>query len=75
MLAAVLCYFALLVGHRRHTQRSVLPMLAAPLLCLAIIISVAATHWPLRASCAPSRGALDALDALAQRVRSGGDGS
>ena len=63
--AAVIIVGSLLVGYRRHTQRRVLPVLAAPVLSLTIIISVAATHWPLRVSYALSRSA---FDALAQRV-------
>ena len=39
-----------------------------PLICLAIVISVAATHWPLRVAYALSRGA---LDAVSLRVRAG----
>jgi len=66
--AAVIIVGSLLVAYRRHTQRRVLPVLAAPVLSLTIIISVAATHWPLRVSYALSRSA---FDALALRVRSG----
>jgi hypothetical protein len=66
--AAAIIVGSLLVGYRRHTHRNVLPVLVAPVLSLAITISVAATHWPLRASYAMSRGS---LDAVAQRIRSG----
>ena len=66
--AAAIIVGSLLVGYRRHTQRRVLPALAAPILSLAVIISVAATHWPLRVAYAWSR---DSFDAVAQRVRSG----
>src|SRR5688572_17942107 len=59
---------SLLIGYRRHTQRAALPALAAPVICLAVIISVAATHWPLRITYALSR---DAFDAVALRVRTG----
>jgi hypothetical protein len=43
-------------------------VLVAPVVCLSIIISVAATHWPLRVTYVLSR---DAFDSLAQRVRAG----
>ena len=66
--AAAIIVSCLLVGYRRHTQRAVLPALVAPVVCLSIIISVAATHWPLRVTYALSR---DAFDAVAQRVRAG----
>jgi hypothetical protein len=58
----------LLIGYRRHTQRRVLPALAATVLTLAVIISVAVAHWPLRVTYALSR---DSFDAVAQRVRMG----
>jgi len=63
---AIILVGSILIGYRRHTQRKVLPALIAPVLALSIIISVAATHWPLRVSYAMSRGA---FDAIAQRVR------
>jgi hypothetical protein len=59
---------SLLIGYRRHTQRRVLPALITPVLSLTIVISVAATHWPLRVSYTLSRSA---FDALAARVLSG----
>ena len=59
---------SLLVGYRRHTQRRALLALAAPILALAVIISVAATHWPLRVAYSLSRGS---FDAVAQRIRNG----
>ena len=59
---------SLLVGYRRHTQRQVLPVLFAPAISLAVIISVVATHWPIRVAYAWSRAS---LDAVAQRVRGG----
>lgn len=58
----------LLVGYRRYTKRPVLPVLLASVLCVSVIISVAATHWPLRVAYALSR---DSFDTLAQRVRAG----
>ena len=58
----------LLVGYRRHTQRRILPALYASVLSLVVIISVAASHWPLRVSYALSRCS---FDAVAQRVRNG----
>lgn len=66
--AAIFIVSSLLIGYRRYTQRAVLPALIAPAVCLLGIISVAATHWPLRLAYAASR---DAFDILAQRVRSG----
>jgi hypothetical protein len=66
--AAAIIVGLLLIGYRRHTQRRVLPALVAPTLSLAVIISVAITHWPLRVAYAWSR---DSFDAVAQRVRSG----
>ena len=66
--AATIIVGSLLIGYRRHTQRAVLTALTMPAICLAIIISVAATHWPLRLTYALSR---DAFDAVAQRVRTG----
>jgi hypothetical protein len=66
--AAAITVGSLLVGYRRHTQRRVLTALVAPIISLAIIISVAATHWPLRVAYAWSRVS---FDAVAQRVRSG----
>jgi hypothetical protein len=66
--AAVIIISSLLIGYRRHTQRRILPVLAAPILSLAVIISVAATHWPLHIAYAWSR---ESFDTIAQRVRSG----
>lgn len=66
--AAAIIVGSLFVGYRRYTRRRVLPALAVPTVSLAIIISVAATHWPLRAAYGLSRGS---LDAVAQRTRSG----
>ena len=72
LLASILSVATIIVGslldYRRLTQRRVDPVLAAPILTLVVIISVAATHWPLRASYAVSR---DSFDAVAQRIRSG----
>jgi hypothetical protein len=67
---AVIVIGSVLVGYRYHTQRTVLPALAAPVLCLCIIVSVAMTCWPLQVTFALSR---DAFDSLAQRVRAGED--
>src|SRR6185437_13837347 len=66
--AATIIVGSLLIGYRRHTQRATSPALTAPVMCLAVIISVAVTHWPLRVTYALSR---DAFDAVAQRVRTG----
>jgi hypothetical protein len=66
--ANVIVVGLLLIGYRRHTQRRVLPILVAPILSLVVIISVAATHWPLRIAYAWSR---DSFDGVAQRIRSG----
>ena len=66
--AAAIIVSCLLVGYRRYTKRPVLPVLVAPVVCLSIIISVAATYWPLRVAYAVSR---DSIDSLAQRVRAG----
>jgi hypothetical protein len=66
--AATIIVGSLLIGYRRHTQRPSLPALTAPVLCLAIIISVAAADWPLRVNYALSR---DSFDMVAQRVRTG----
>jgi|SRR6185503_16327735 len=65
---AIVIVGSLLIGHRRHTKRDVLPAFTAPAIGLGIIVSVAATHWPLRVSYAMSRGA---FDSIAQRVRAG----
>src|SRR4051812_14953196 len=59
---------SLLVSHALHTQRRVLPVLIAPVMATGIIVSVAATHWPLRLSYAMSRGT---FDSIAQHVRAG----
>jgi hypothetical protein len=59
---------SLLIGYRRQTQRRVLPALLAAILSLSVIVSVAATHWPLRATYVLSR---TSFDAVAQRVRNG----
>lgn len=59
---------SLLIGYRRYTQRAMFPAFIAPVICLAIILSVATTHWPLRVTYALSR---DAFDAVAERVRAG----
>ena len=66
--AAAIIVGSLLVGYRRHTQRRVLPGVAAAILSLTVIASVAATHWPLRIAYVLSRGS---FDAVAQRVRRG----
>jgi len=66
--AAVIIIGSLLVGYRRHTQRRVLPALVTAILSLVLIISVAATHWPLRVAYAWSR---ESFDVVAQSVRSG----
>jgi hypothetical protein len=65
--AAIIVSF-LLVGYRRYTKQPVLPVFIAPVACLSIIISVAVTYWPIRATYALSR---DAFDSLAERVRAG----
>jgi|ERR1051326_4811235 hypothetical protein len=67
--AATIIVGSLLIGYRRHTGRAALPSLAVPVICLAVIISVAASHWPLRVTYVLSR---NAFDAVAQRVRTGG---
>jgi len=66
--AAAIIVGSLLIGYRCHTQRRVLPALIASVLSLLIIISVAATDWPLRVTYALSRSS---FDALAQRLRAG----
>ena len=66
--AAVIVIGSLLIGYRRHTQRRILPALVAPSTSLVVIISVAATHWPLRIAYVCSR---ESFDAVAQRVRGG----
>ena len=66
--AAAIIVGSLLIGYRLHTQRRVLPALIASVLCFLIVISVAATHWPLRVTYVLSRGS---FDALAQRIRAG----
>lgn len=57
-----------LVQRRRVAGQRVAPALLAPALCLAILISIIATHWPLRVSYLLSR---DAFDSLARKVRAG----
>ena len=57
-----------LVGDRRATKRPVWPVLGAAAVCLAAILSAAATYWPLRLAYGVSRGA---LERLAERVRAG----
>jgi hypothetical protein len=66
--AAAIIVSCLLVGYRRYTKRPVLPGLIAPVACLAMMISVAVTYWPLRVTYALSR---DAFDSIAERVRAG----
>jgi uncharacterized membrane protein SirB2 len=66
--AATIIVGSLLIGHRRHTQRRILPAMLAAVLSLSVIVSVAAAQWPLRAAYALSR---DSFDAVAQRVRNG----
>lgn len=66
--AATIIVSRLLFGYRRYTKRPVLLAIIAPVACLSIIISVAATYWPLRVTYAMSR---NAFDSLAQRVRAG----
>lgn len=66
--AAAIIVGSLLVGYRRHSQRHVLSALAVQIASLAILFSVAVTHWPLRTTYALSRGS---FEAVAQRVRSG----
>jgi hypothetical protein len=59
----------LLAGYRRSTQRAALSTwLVVPLVSAVILLSVAATDWPLRAGYTLSR---DSLDAAAQRVGGG----
>ena len=64
--AAAIIVGSLLVGYRRRTRRRPMPALAALILSLAVIISVAATHWPLRVTYALSRAS---FDRVAQRLR------
>jgi hypothetical protein len=66
--AVTMIAVSLLIGLRRLTQRRAALAFVAPVLALAVIISVVATQWPLRAGYAWSRSS---LDAVAQRVRSG----
>ena len=66
--AAAIIVGSLLIGYRRHTQRLVLPTVVVLILSLAVIISVAATHWPLWVTYSLSRRS---FDAVAQRIRSG----
>ena len=61
LIVAVLIIGPVFVWHRRCTRRAVLPAFIAPMVCLSIIVSVAATQWPLRATYALSRDALDAV--------------
>src|SRR5437870_4867916 len=75
LIAILLCFVtfiigSVLVGWRRYTCRPVSIILLGPLLCLAAIISVAVTHWPLRVTYSLHRRA---FDSLAQRVRAGED--
>jgi len=66
--AAIIITGSLLIGYRRRTQRAVLPAVTVTVICLAVIISVAATHWPLRINYALAR---DSFEALARRIRTG----
>ena len=58
----------LLIGYRRYTGRRVMPALVAPLACLALIVSVAVSNWPLRITVAAAR---DRFESLAQQLRAG----
>ncbi|MBI3415874.1 MAG: hypothetical protein HY043_11255 [Verrucomicrobia bacterium] len=66
--AAAIIVGSFLVGYRRHTKRRIAPALVASIVSLALIISVAVAHWPLRAAYALSRAS---FDAVAQRIRGG----
>ena len=66
--AAAIIVGSVLVGYRRQTKSRPMPALAALILSLAVIISVAATHWPLRVTYALSRAS---FDRVAQRIRNG----
>jgi hypothetical protein len=73
MLAVILSAAGIIVGsifivYRHHTRRRMLSAIVAPIAAVAVIISVAATHWPLRASYLLSRSS---LEAVARRVRRG----
>jgi hypothetical protein len=72
LLAVFLSAAAMITGpiviRLHHRAQRMRPALIVPILALAIIISVAVTEWPLRASYAWSR---NSLDAIATRVRSG----
>src|SRR5688500_7017195 len=57
--AAIIVIGSLLIGYKRRAQRPVLPALTVPVVCLAVIISVAATHWPLRINYVLARDAFD----------------
>src|SRR5205085_8713712 len=57
--AATIIVGSLLICYRRHTERAALPALAVPVICLGVIISVAASHWPLRVTYALSRNDFD----------------
>jgi hypothetical protein len=59
---------SLLVDCRYFAQRPMLSALIPPVVSLAIMISVAATQWPLRVTYALAR---NAFDAFAQRIRAG----
>lgn len=65
---AVIIVGSIITGYRRPGQRRLLPVLAASVISLALLISVATTHWPLRATYAWSR---NSFDTIAERVRNG----
>jgi hypothetical protein len=56
------------VGSRRSARQHLRPALIGPVLSLTVIISVAATNWPLRTTYAFSR---NAFDTIAERLRAG----
>lgn len=65
---AVIVLGSVFVLSRRHVLRSVLPAFVGASFSLGLIISVAASDWPLHAAYACSRGS---FEAVAQRVRDG----
>jgi hypothetical protein len=59
-----------LITRRLRAHRSISTSVGAALTCIAVIISVAIWHWPLRASYSWSQ---NAFDSFAERVRAGQD--
>ena len=73
LIAVFLCFLTLIIGlvvfgRRRSAGHPAGHALLVPLLCLAVIVSVATTQWPLRFMYSLHRRE---FDFLAQRVRAG----